>query len=145
MSIAPNVDAPRANAQKGNDRRRQRFVDDAVSTASPARLVCLLYDRLQLDLTRAVAALGEGDRPAAASSLGHAQQIVLELRGSLQVEAWDGGPALASLYAWILGELGRAMVKGDPAIVLACVELVAPLRSAWHEAAAIAGASSTAA
>ena len=129
----------------GPDPRRQRFVDDAVSTASPARLICLLYDRLQLDLTLAVAALGEGDRPAAAASIGHAQQIVLELRGSLEVDAWEGGPGLASLYAWILGELGRAMVAGDPAIVVACLELVGPLRAAWHEAAGGAAAGTTAA
>lgn len=126
MSISPKADDP----------RRKRFVDDAVSTASPARLLCLLYDRLQLDLGLAVSALGEGDRPGAAASIGHAQQIVLELRGSLDVDAWDGGPGLASLYAWILGELGRAMISGDPAVVVACAELVAPLRAAWHEAAA---------
>lgn len=119
-----------------NDHRRQRFVDDAVSTASPARLICLLYDRLQLDLTLAVSALGDGDRQAAVESIGHAQQIVLELRGSLDVDAWEGGPGLASLYAWILGELGRAMVAADAAVVTACIDLVAPLRSAWHEAAA---------
>jgi flagellar protein FliS len=120
---------------KADAARRQRFVDDAVSTASPARLICLLYDRLQLDLTLAVHALGEGDRPGAAASIGHAQQIVLELRGSLDVDAWEGGPGLASLYAWILGELGRAMVAADPALVQTCADLVAPLRAAWHEAA----------
>ena len=123
-----------------DDARKSRFLDDGIATASPARLLCLLYDRLQLDLTLAIAALGDTDRPAAIGHLGHAQQIILELRGSLEVDAWDGGPALASLYTWLLGELGRAMVAADPTIVLACVEIVAPLRAAWHEAASTAGA-----
>lgn len=127
------------------DPRRQRFVDDAVTTASPARLLCLLYDRLQLDLTLAIGALGDADRPAASQHLGHAQQIILELRGSLDVDAWEGGPALAALYTWLLAELGRAMVHADPATVQAALDLVAPLRAAWHEAASGAAPSATAA
>lgn len=124
--------------------KQARFFDDAISTASPAKLLCLLYDRLQLDLTLAVSALGEGQRNDAAGHLGHAQQILLELRGSLDVDAWEGGPGLASLYAWLLGELGRAMVSGDAAVVRSCAELVAPLRSAWHEAAGLAAGTAAA-
>lgn len=117
-------------------RNRQRFVDDAIATASPARLLCLLYDRLLVDLRLGRAALDEGDRADAARLLGHAQEIVLELRASLDTSAWDGGPALASLYTWLLGELGGAIAAGDPTRVDGCESVVAPLRETWHEAAA---------
>lgn len=114
---------------------RQRFVDDAVLTASPAKLLCLLYDRLQLDLKLAVEALAEGDRADATRSIAHAQEILLELRASLDVDAWEGGPGLAALYGYLLTRLGKASIDGDATIVTECLGHVVPLREAWHRAA----------
>lgn len=119
---------------------RARFVNDTIATASPQRLVVLLYDRMLLDLRQASAALGAHDRNEANRLLSHAQEILLELRGSLRVDLWEGGPALAALYAYLIGELGRTIVDGDPTRVATCEQLVSPLRDAWHEAAATSGA-----
>jgi flagellar protein FliS len=115
---------------------RARYLGDAVSTASPQRLLVMLYDRLALDLERAERALTEGDRSAANEQLQHAQEIVLELQASLRVEIWDGGPRLAALYTWLLTELMRANVKGSARVVADCRKIVEPLRDAWREAAA---------
>lgn len=115
---------------------RARYLGDSVATASPQQLLVMLYDRLALDLERAETALGAGDRSAAGEQLGHAQDIVLELLSSLQVEAWEGGPRLASLYNWLLSELVSANVKGDAARVASCRQVVEPLRDAWRQAAA---------
>jgi flagellar protein FliS len=109
---------------------------DAVTTASPQRLLVMLYDRLALDLERAQAALTAGDRAEANLQLQHAQDIVLELRTSLQVDAWEGGPRLAALYSWLLGELVQANVKADRNRVASCLQVVEPLRDAWRQAAA---------
>ena len=117
------------------DLRRQRYVGDAISTASPAKLVTMLYDRLVRDLQVAEAALTTRDLAAANANLTHAQEIVFELRSSLKPELWDGGPALASLYAFVLSELIAANVAKDVTKVAACRALVEPLRDAWHEAA----------
>lgn len=117
-------------------RARQLYVDDTVATASPARLVTLLYDRLVLDLERAERALAEGDRAVANRELQHAQDVVLELRCGLRPELWDGGPALASLYAHLVEELVGANVAGDAGRVATCRSLVEPLRAAWHQAVA---------
>ncbi len=65
----------------------------------------MLYDRLVLDLARGRQAQLDGDREAANEQLGHAQDIVAELLSSLDVDAWEGGPGLASLYRWLLREL----------------------------------------
>ena len=121
-------------------RLRARFVDSAINTASPQRLLVLLYDRLLLDVRMAAASLDAGDRADANRCLGHAQQIVLELRAALQVDAWDGGPGLASLYAFLVSELGRAIVTGERERVSACDRLIQPLRDAWHEASSAATA-----
>jgi flagellar secretion chaperone FliS len=115
---------------------RSRYMGDAVSTASPQRLLVMLYDRLALDLERALTALAGDDRGAAGEQLNHAQEIVLELRSSLQVDAWEGGPRLAALYTWLYSELVQANVKGDRNRVEACRQVVEPLRDAWRQAAA---------
>jgi flagellar secretion chaperone FliS len=112
-----------------------RYVTDTVATVSPARLVTMLYDSLVNDLVRAEQALGGTDRQEVNERLLHAQAIVTELRVSLDVSAWEGGPALAGLYDFVLRELIDANVNRDAAKVAACRELVEPLRDAWHQAA----------
>jgi flagellar protein FliS len=115
---------------------RDTYLAASVSTASPAQLLVMLYDRLSLDLQRGVAALDAGDHTASHQALLHAQDIVLELRSSLQVELWSGGPGLASLYDYLLTELVNANVTKDRAMAQACLQIVDELRDVWREAAA---------
>jgi flagellar protein FliS len=115
---------------------RARYLGDTVTTASPQRLLVMLYDRLALDLERARTALAAGDRHTAGEQLSHAQEIVIELRSSLVVDAWEGGPRLAALYSWLLTEMVQANVKGDRNRVTSCLQVVEPLRDAWRQAAA---------
>ena len=61
---------------------RDRYVQDAVTTASPATLLVMLYDRLVLDLMRGESALRSGQRDAANEQLNHAQDIISELANS---------------------------------------------------------------
>jgi flagellar protein FliS len=114
---------------------RSRYLDDAVATASPAKLLTMLYDRLVLDLERAESAQRDGDRAGGGTHLLHAQDIVSELASTLEVDAWDGARGLMSVYTYLLTELVGANVSGDPERTAACRELVEPLRDAWHEAA----------
>jgi flagellar protein FliS len=96
---------------------RDRYLQDSINTASPAKLLLMLYDRLVLDLMQAEEALRTLQqfkqtpewvadpeqrahqheqrvemRGAAHERLTHAQDIVLELRTTLNVDAWSGGP-----------------------------------------------------
>jgi flagellar protein FliS len=120
---------------------RDRYLRDSINTASPARLLIMLYDRLIVDLAQGEEALRSGDRERAHERITHAQDIVLELRTSLDVEAWSGAAGLASLYGWLLTELIGANIARDADRVKACRVLVEPLRDAWNEAAttAVAG------
>lgn len=109
-----------------------RYIQDSISTASPGRLVVMLYDRLALDLARAAEALGRGDRASAHPLLLHAQDIVAELASSLDHSAgWSGSQSLGSLYTWLIAELVRANIKGDPERVNGCLQVVEPLRTSW--------------
>ncbi|GIG27671.1 flagellar export chaperone FliS [Cellulomonas marina] len=116
---------------------RSRYLADAVSTAGPAKLLTMLYDRLLLDLDRGEAALRLADRGAASRHLCHAQDIVTELMGSLDTREWEGGAQLMSVYAFVVDELVQANVRADADRVRRTRAVVAPLAAAWHEAAAI--------
>src|SRR3954467_12548021 len=96
----------------------------------------MLYDRLALDLERAQKAVAAGERSEASEQLQHAQEIVLELLSSLQVDAWEGGPRLAALYNWLLSEMMQANIKLDTNRISSCRQVVEPLRDAWRQAAA---------
>jgi flagellar secretion chaperone FliS len=117
---------------------RNRYVGASVDTASPARLVTMLYDRLVRDLVTAEGALADSDLEGANNALIHAQEIIWELAAGLDPTKWSGGPALAALYQFMLEELLNANVKKDAAKVNSVRKLVEPLRDAWHQAAELA-------
>ncbi|GAB2677833.1 flagellar export chaperone FliS [Thalassiella azotivora] len=121
---------------------RARFVDDSLATATPSRLVTMLYDRLCLDLARAEHAQRAGDRTTANAQLQHAQDIVSALHQSLDT-TWEGAANLGGLYTYVTGELVQANIANDPERTKACADLLGPLRDAWHEAAKVAAAEAT--
>lgn len=123
---------------------RARYLTDTVTTASPGRLLVMLYDRLLLDLSQGEAALRAGEREMASDRLIHAQDILLELRGCLDVTGWTGAPGLAQLYSFLLTELIKANIRREPDRVAGCRDLVEPLAQAWHQAALGADQGSTA-
>lgn len=114
---------------------RDTYLGGMTSTASPARLLIMLYDRLVLDLQRAVELGDLGEFLGAGRQLMHAQEIVLELQGSLKIDAWDGAAQLSGIYSWLHSEMVRANVQRDVAATRGCLALVEPLADAWREAA----------
>ena len=114
---------------------KNAYVDNSVSTASPERLLVMLCDRLVLDVQRALEAQRERNHPEAHSQLVHAQEVVIHLRSTLRVEAWEGGPGLASLYDWLHNELIRANISKDPAVTEGCLSIVTNLADTWRTAA----------
>ncbi|MDL9977882.1 flagellar export chaperone FliS [Microbacterium sp. ASV49] len=113
---------------------KQQYLEQQVASASPERLVTMLYDRLLVDVDRAAAAQDAGLWSAAGTHLMHAQQIVGELSASL-TDAWDGAAELRGLYTYLTGRLVVANVSRDRAATTECRDIVAPLRDAWHAAA----------
>jgi flagellar secretion chaperone FliS len=121
-----------------NSNVRSAYMSNSVTTANPQRLLVMLYDRLLLDVQRGLAAQRAADHAAAYPHLIHAQDILTELRGTLRVDAWEGGPALASLYDWLLTQLVRANVSRDAEVTAECLPVVESLVRTWHEAAGLA-------
>ena len=123
---------------------KNAYVDNSVSTASPERLLVMLCDRLVLDVQRALDAQRDRNHPEAHSQLVHAQEVVIHLRSTLRVEAWEGGPGLASLYDWLHNELIRANVSKDVAVTEGCLSIVTNLADTWRTAALQAAAAQVA-
>ena len=115
---------------------RSRYARESVTTASPARLVTMLYDRLVRDLDDAELAISLADHQAAHRLLRHAQDIVQELSSEPgRVSVGGGrGPADACTPGCSSGWSPPTSAK-DAVIVAECREVVEPLRDAWHEAA----------
>ena len=114
---------------------RNAYVGSSVTTASPARLLVMLCERLVLDVRRGLEAQQAGNLPEAHNQLVHAQEIIIHLRSTLRVETWDGGPGLASLYDWLHNQLIRANIQKDPSITQGCLTMVSDLAQTWREAA----------
>jgi flagellar protein FliS len=114
---------------------RSRYARDSVTTASPVRLVTMLYDRLARDLDDAEFAISMANPQSAHTALRHAQDIVQELSNSLDVGRWSGGEGLQNLYIWLVQQLVAANLTKDASLLTGCREVVEPLREDWHEAA----------
>jgi flagellar protein FliS len=114
---------------------RDTYLAATVQTASPAQLLVMLCERLNLDVERAADALRNGRPADAHGPLLHAQDIVLELNASLKVDAWDGAANLSAIYGFLHGQLVKANMRKDLAITESCLALVAQLRDTWRTAA----------
>lgn len=118
---------------------RRAYAEMTLTTASPARLVTMLYDRLSRDLTEAVDALDSQSLSKAHDTLVHAQEIVAALKAALDPTVWDGARQLADIYTFLLERLVAANVRKDATMVRECLGIVEPLRDAWHTAYLTAG------
>jgi flagellar protein FliS len=114
---------------------RARYLNDSILTASPARLLIMLYERLLLDLAQGETAIRAAQRETASEKIQHAQEIVLELRTTLDESMWEGAAGLAQTYGFMLNELIAANVNLDADKVVSCRVLVEPLLDAWRQAA----------
>lgn len=116
--------------------QRSQYNTEAVLSATPVRLLTMLYDRLLLDLGRAeVAQLGQ-NWSVASENLVHAQAIVSELSSSLKLDAWDGAEGLLAVYTYVTNAMITANIHRDVNATRESIALLEPLRQSWHEAAA---------
>ncbi len=116
--------------------KRAEYARNAVLSASPARLLTMLYDRLLLDLARAEEAQQNANWQVASENLLHAQSIITELLSTLKTDVWEGGENLHAIYTYSLSTLLNANIDRDPKLTRECIDLMEPIRAAWHEAAA---------
>ena len=117
---------------------RATYQGATVGTASPARLLVMLFDRLVLDVERGYTAVAARNIEVANEQYTHAQAIVTELQSTLQVEKMPAGRELMALYDYLQRRLVQANVRRDPKAAREVVGLCRHLRDTWTKAAELA-------
>lgn len=116
---------------------RNRYLTDAVQTATPAARLVMLYDALEMDLAYADKAFDAGtDLKEVNDRLIHAQEIIMTLRDTVDPGGWDGAPRLIGLYNYLNVELLGANMDKDRERAAGVADHVRQLGAAWRQAAA---------
>ena len=105
-------------------------------TASPAKLVSMLYDKVVISLKEAVAAIEAGQIEARWRANNRATEILSHMWATLDLN--KGGEIaqnLDQLFAYMLTRLPEVDLRNDPAPALEVIELIEPLRDSWRELA----------
>lgn len=122
---------------------RAAYMDASIATASPARLLVMLYERLVLDVQRGLEAQQRQDFQETHRQLTHAQDIIMELQNSLRADEFKGGYDLSALYGFLHRQLVMANIRKDAGLTSECLTIVTDLCETWRQAA-LESASATA-
>ena len=114
-----------------------RYGAVSVTTASPGRLLVMLYDAMFRFLREGMAAMQAGEKGRASERITRAHAILTELLGGLDASK---SPKLCEqlqgLYAFCMQTAIEAMVEQNEAKVETLLALLTPLRDAWSTAVA---------
>jgi len=114
----------------------QAYRESAVLTATPERLVVMLYDGARRFLHQAVVAMRAGDVPVAHERLRRAEAIVTHLLATLDLSQGEVAERLQAIYAFCQRLLAEGRMKQDPESLEKVGELLGELREAWAQIAA---------
>lgn len=113
---------------------RRRYLEDQVSTATPAQRLLMLFDRLIADLRGAEEAFASSDLKEISDNLVHAQQVLFALRDPLD-RSGELGRALHTVYSFCLDQLLRANLAKDRSLLPPVLEMIGRLAAANRHAA----------
>jgi flagellar protein FliS len=107
------------------------YRENAVLSAPPERLIVMLYDGARRFLHQAAAAMREQQIEASHVKLRRAEDIVIHLRESLDLEQGEIALRLQSIYIFCQRHLREARIERNPAKVEEVSGLLGTLREAW--------------
>jgi flagellar protein FliS len=111
------------------------YQQQAILTATPGRLVVMLYDGALRFLFQSATAMREGLQPLADEKLRRAEAIVDELLVTLDMSAGEIAERLQAIYVFCSKLMREARVERDAGKLDTTRELLAELREAWAEVA----------
>lgn len=111
------------------------YLESEIRTASPPRLLLMLYEGAIRFCRRGVEAIARKDAEAKHEALVRAQDILIELLAALDRKvAPEIAGRLSSLYVYLHNRLMQANVKSDAAGVEEVVRHLEVLLAAWRQA-----------
>ena len=116
-------------------REYQSYKQTEIETASPGKLLLLLYDGALKRLQRAKDNLRRNQLEESHQDLVRVQEILVELILALDWNvAGDLAPRLHGLYNFMYRRLVDANIKQDAAAIDEVIQLLSTLREGWDEA-----------
>jgi flagellar protein FliS len=113
-----------------------KYLNQQVMTASPAKLVYMLYDRAISSLREAIAAIEAGEIEARWKANNRALDILEHMWSTLDLEKGaEIGDNLNKLFPYMMMRLPDVDLQNDPAPAQEVIVLLQPLRDAWREIA----------
>jgi flagellar protein FliS len=116
--------------------RSTLYQETSVVTASPTKLVVMLYEGAIRFLTRAASDIRKGDLVSKSESVSRAVAIIQHLRGTLDL---DKGQHIArdldNLYEYALSRVLEGSTKLNPTPIDEATKVFANLLPAWEEVA----------
>lgn len=113
-----------------------KYLTQQIMSATPARLVAMLYDRAIMLLHDTISAIEAGDIERRWKTNNKAMEIVAELWQALDME--NGGEIAANLnrlYGFITMRLTMIDLENDAQAARDVIKLLEPLRQSWHKLA----------
>lgn len=109
-----------------------QYQNNSILTASPERILIMLYDGAIRFVRQARAAIDAGDRGAKATAIRKAVAIVTEFSNTLDREiGGDVSADLSRLYDFVIGELVSVNVHGDAKRLDPVEKILLELREAF--------------
>ncbi len=119
------------------DRRvSQKYLEQQIMSASPAKLVAMLYERAITLLRETVDAIDAGDIERRWQANAKATEVISHLWGTLDRER--GGEIAENLnrvYGFMLMRLTMIDVENNAQAAREVIELLEPLRTSWQKIA----------
>lgn len=109
------------------------YLTQQVMTATPAKLVSMLYDKVLISLREVISAIEKGEIEVRWKANTRATEIVAHMWATLDRE--KGGKVaenLDSLFSYILSRLPDVDMRNDPEPAREAITLLEPIAESWR-------------
>jgi len=113
----------------------EQYKEIEIKTASPGKLIVIMYDGAIRFLKLAKEAIDEKNIEKAHNNIVKAQDIIMELLLSLNMEAGEIAVKLQSLYIFMNKLLMEANIKKEKEPIDRVLKMLTELREVWNEVA----------
>jgi flagellar protein FliS len=113
----------------------QAYKESAVMTATPERLVVMLYDGARRFLFQAAVAMREGNIEVSNNRLQRAEAIIDELNNTLDMSVGEISTRLRAIYLFSKRHLMQARMKRSPEMIDEVSGLLDTVGDAWRQIA----------
>jgi flagellar protein FliS len=112
---------------------RRAYAESTILTASPERLVVMLYDGAIRSLRQSADAMRKGDRERARNRMRSGEAIIDELNRALDMGQGQIPSQLRAIYLFSKRLLIQANLETDASTIDTVVRLLSDLREAWAQ------------